>query len=39
MPYTPPPPRIPWLALAAFGLVAGGIFIGVWLACAIAFLL
>lgn len=37
--YTPPPPRTPWLALAAFGLVALGVFIGVWLACAVAFLI
>ena len=37
--YTPPPPKTPWLALAAFGLVALGVFIGVWLACAVAFLI
>ena len=38
-PYTPPPPRTPWLALAAFGLVATGFFAGIWAALAWAFLL
>lgn len=37
--YTPPPPKTPWLALAAFGLVATGFFAGVWAALAWAFLL
>jgi hypothetical protein len=37
--YTPPPPRTPWLALAAFGLVATGFFMGIWAALAWAFLL
>jgi hypothetical protein len=37
--YTPPPPKTPWLALAAFGLVATGFFMGVWAALAWAFLL
>jgi hypothetical protein len=37
--YTPPPPRTPWLALAAFGLIATGFFAGVWAALAWAFLL
>jgi hypothetical protein len=37
--YTPPPPRAPWLALAAFGLVATGFFAGVWAALAWAFIL
>lgn len=38
-PYTPPPPRPPYLALGAMFLLAAGVFIGVWLACAVAFLL
>jgi len=37
--YTPPPPKTPWLALAAFGLVATGFFMGIWAALAWAFLL
>lgn len=39
MTYTPPPPRTPWLALAAFGLVATGFFMGIWVALAWAFIL
>ena len=38
MPYTPPKPKPPYLALAAMFLLATGVFIGVWLACAVAFL-
>ena len=38
MPYTPPP-RTPWLALAAFALGALGVFIGIWAAIAWAFIL
>jgi hypothetical protein len=37
--YTPPPPKTPWLALAAFGLVATGFFMGIWAALAWAFIL
>jgi len=37
--YTPPPPKTPWLALAALGLVATGFFMGIWAALAWAFLL
>ena len=37
--YTPPPPRTPWLAFAAFGLVATGFFMGIWAAIAWAFIL
>ena len=37
--YTPPSPKPPYMALAAMFLVALGVFIGVWLACAVAFLL
>ena len=37
--YTPPPPKTPWLALAAFGLVATGFFMGIWAALAWAFLI
>ena len=37
--YAPPPPKTPWLALAAFGLVATGFFMGIWAALAWAFIL
>ena len=39
MPYTPPPLKPPYMALAAFALVALGVFIGIWAAIAWAFLL
>jgi len=37
--YTPRPPRFPWNAAFVLGLLATGAFIGVWFACALAFLL
>tara|TARA_R110000868_G_scaffold353791_1_gene614976 strand:+ start:587 stop:850 length:264 start_codon:yes stop_codon:yes gene_type:complete len=37
--YTPPPPKLPIMAILAFGLVATGFFMGVWAACAVAFLI
>jgi hypothetical protein len=37
--YTPPPPKLPIMAILAFVLVATGFFAGVWAALAWAFLL
>jgi len=38
MPYTPPPPRTPWLALAVLALSAVLAFVSLWAAIALAFL-
>ena len=37
--YAPPPPKPPYLALIAFGLVATGFFMGIWAVIAWSFLL
>ena len=38
-PYTPPPPKPPYLALGALFILATGFFAGVWAALAWAFIL
>ena len=39
MPYTPPPPKPPIMAILALILVATGFFMGIWAAIAWAFIL